>query len=326
MRTRLNTRRENEKDFSVFFLATLFLVACGKSEDEMKRMSKMEKARKDSIYRAAFKIAVMPTMDCLPLFYAKEKGYFDSLGVDVRLPMYYAQMDCDTALTGGTVEGAITDLVRGERLAKRGTPLNYEIATNTYWQLIANHRARVRTVAQLSDKIIAITRLSATDRLAAMAIDSAKPKEEVYRVQINSVKVRLDMIHNNLLDAAFFTEPQATAARIGTAQAPAKNPVLADSRKMGVTWGVFAFRTKAMEEKTEENNWRSCLKHITGHVTASTKTECAITRTSSRSIAKWMTVSSNHYHPLSTPRHSLPRPLTLSRQNKSDTRPKEETK
>lgn len=47
------------------------------------------------------------------------KGYFDSLGVDVRLPMYYAQMDCDTALTGGAVEGAITDLVRGERLAKK---------------------------------------------------------------------------------------------------------------------------------------------------------------------------------------------------------------
>lgn len=248
------------KILAFFFLATLFLVACGKSEDEMKRMSKMEKAKKDSIYRAAFKIAVMPTMDCLPLFYAKEKGYFDSLGVDVRLPMYYAQMDCDTALTGGTVEGAITDLVRGERLAKRGTPLNYEIATNTYWQLIANHRARVRTVAQLSDKIIAITRLSATDRLAAMAIDSAKPKEEVYRVQINSVKVRLDMIHNNLLDAAFFTEPQATAARIGTAQAPAKNPVLADSRKMGVTWGVFAFRTKAMEEKNRREQLEKLLK------------------------------------------------------------------
>lgn len=249
-----------KKICALFLMAVMLFAACGKSEEEKARLSKAEKARRDSLYRAAFKVAVMPTLDCLPLFYAKEQGYFDSLGVDVRLRAYNAQMDCDTALVGGSVEGSVTDLVRAERLVSKGTPLTYEITTNAYWQLIASHRARVRRAAQLSDKIIAITRFSATDRLATILMDSVKPKNEVYRVQINSVKVRLDMIHNNLLDAAFFTEPQATAARIGAAQAPAKNPVLADSRKMGVTWGVFAFRRQALKEKKRKEQLQKFMK------------------------------------------------------------------
>lgn len=248
------------KTFTLLLMSVLLLVSCGRSDEEARRQSKIEKARRDSVYCAAFKVAVMPTLDCLPLFYAKEQGYFDSLGVDVRLPMFYAQMDCDTAIAGGSVEGSVTDLVRAERLVKKGTPLRYEIATNAYWQLIASQRARVKTVAQLSDKIVAITRFSATDKLATMAVDSSKPKNEVYRVQINSVRVRLDMLHNNLLDAAFFTEPQATSARIGTAQAPARNPVLADSRKMGANWGVFAFREKALRERGRKEQLARFLK------------------------------------------------------------------
>lgn len=246
----------------IIFLAVvaMMMASCGKSFEEKQRMTKAERARQDSIYRSAFKVAVMPTLDCLPIFYAKEQGYFDSLGVDVRLRQYNAQMDCDTALIGGSVEGAITDLVRAEHLRQKGTALDYRIATNTYWQLIASRSARISKLDQLSDKIVAITRFSATDRLSVMAIDSAKPKSEVFRVQINNVKIRLDMLRNNLLDAAFLTEPQATAAKIVMKAANAKNPVLMDSRDKDVRWGVVAFRSKALEEKRRQEQLSLFLK------------------------------------------------------------------
>ena len=44
-------------------------------------MGKVERARLDSINRAAFKVAVLPTLDVLPLFVAREAGIFDTLGV-----------------------------------------------------------------------------------------------------------------------------------------------------------------------------------------------------------------------------------------------------
>ena len=136
------------------------------------------------------------------------------------------------------VEGTVTDLVRAAHIEKMGTPLFYPISTNLYWQLISNRKARVSELKQLSDKMIAITRHSATDYLADLAIDSAKPKYEVYRVQINDLNIRLSMLLNNEMDAMLLPEPYATRARM------AQNVVLMDSRDKNINLGAIAFRTK----------------------------------------------------------------------------------
>jgi len=237
-----------------FMMAVFGIVGCGNSEEQRHRLSKAEKARLDSIDKASFKVGVMPTLDCLPLFVAQEERLFDTLGVTVHLRAYTAQMDCDTALERGRVEGSITDLIRANRMVKRGTPLSYPIATDTYWQLIANRKARVSNLKQLSDKMIAITRYSATDYLADLAIDSAKPKFDVYRVQINDVRIRLKMLLNNEMDAVLLTEPQATKARME------KNNVLMDSRDKNLHLGAFAFRDKALKQPQRKKQLQLFIK------------------------------------------------------------------
>ena len=227
----------------ILSLASAFLVSCGgKSEQEIHRLSRQEKARLDSIDRMALKVGVMPTLDCLPVFLAYDDSLFSRQGVDVHLRYYTAQMDCDTALMHGRVEGSVTDLVRGAYLKKKGTDLSYPIATNAYWQVISNRKARISELKQLSDKMIAMTRYSATDYLATLAIDSAKPKYDVYRVQINDVNIRLRMLLNNEMDAMLLTEPQAAKARLE------QHVVLMDSRDKNLHLGAFAFRNKALAE------------------------------------------------------------------------------
>lgn len=219
------------------------LSACGKSYDEKKRISesaRRQDLRQDSL---ALKIATVPTMDCLPLFVAVDDSMFAKAGVDVRLKRRNAQIDCDTLIRGRHVEGIVSDLMRTERLKRRGLALRYITATNAYWQMIANRRARVKEVAQLADKMVAITRFSATDYLAEIAIKAAKPKYNVFQVQINDVNLRLKMLINNEMDAAVLTEPQATTARLY------KNPVLTDSRDQHLDLGVVAFREACWKDK-----------------------------------------------------------------------------
>jgi NitT/TauT family transport system substrate-binding protein len=197
--------------------------------------------RKDS---AALKVAVMPTLDCLPLYVAEHYQLFDTLRGGVRLKFYMAQMDCDTALERGRVEGSITDLVRAKRMEKRGLKLRYAAATNASWQLIANRNARVHQLKQLDDKMLAMTRFSATDLLTDRVIDSVKlDKDRVFKVQINDVSVRLLMLQNNEMDAMWLAEPHATAARI------LKNNVVYDTRKEDILLGVLAFREKEMQHQ-----------------------------------------------------------------------------
>ena len=229
-------------------VAALVLVGCGQTYEEKRRIShkrRQQLLREDS---AALKVAVMPTLDCLPLFVAKEHHMFDTTKVDVRLKMFTAQMDCDTAIVGGSVEGTITDLVRAERMIRQGTPLRYVTSTGAYWQLYTNRTARIKTLKQLDDKMVAMTRYSATDLLADLLRDSAKiDAERLFKIQVNDVNIRLKMLLNNEIDAVLLTEPQATQAR------QARHYLLLDSRKTSVgQLGVLAFSERALKPGKRE--------------------------------------------------------------------------
>ena len=232
------------KKLLIITIIACLLAACGQSYEETKRISRQQRrelARKDS---AALKIAVMPTLDCLPMFVAEHYQLFDTLRGGVRLKQFAAQMDCDTALERGRVEGAISDLVRAMRMERRGTKIRYEAATNTRWQLVTNRNARVRQLKQLDDKMVAMTRYSATDLLTDRVVDSVKlDKDRVFKVQINDVHVRLLMLQNNEMDALWLTEPQATVARL------MKHNVVYDTGKENVQLGVLAFREKEMQRQ-----------------------------------------------------------------------------
>lgn len=225
----------------------LGMASCGDSQQKRLRLSKQEKARLDSIDRASLKVGVMPTLDCLPVYLAYEDSIFLNQGVTVHLYRYNAQMDCDTAIARKRVEGTVTDLVRAARLQKQGTQLFYPVSTNLYWQLITNRKARISELKQLSDKMIAMTRHSATDYLSTLVIDSVKTKYDVYRVQINDLNIRLRMLLNNEMDAAWMPEPYATQARM------AKHVALADSRDKNLQLGVIAFRSKLKTEPRRKN-------------------------------------------------------------------------
>ena len=197
------------KQLLTIVLAALLLAACGETYEEKKRISRQQRLKMMREDSAALKVAVLPTLDCLPLIVAKEQGLFDSLGADVRLKRFMAQMDCDTALVRGRVEGSISDLVRTERIISRGTSLDYVTSTGAYWQLLTNRTARIRDLKQLDDKMVAMTRYSVTDMLVDWAVDSAKLKEErVFKIQVNDVGIRLRMLQNNEMDAVWLTAPR----------------------------------------------------------------------------------------------------------------------
>ena len=216
------------------------VVACGQSYETKQRMTRAERAKLKTADSLALKVGVMPTLDCMPLFVAKERRLFDTLGVDVRLRMRKAQMDIDTALIGGSVEGAVSDSVRVARMRSRGTALTEVGTTNTSWQLVGNRSARLKEVKQLGDKMVAMTRYSATDFLTDHVLTGVKTTATVYRVQINDVPLRLQMLLNNEMDALWLPEPQATTAR------EHGHTVLWDTEKHNLWLGRVVFRDKAL--------------------------------------------------------------------------------
>ena len=230
----------------LLILAVLTLVSCGKSDKELQAERQAQKVAEREAYQKAYKIAVMPTMDCLPAYLLKDSLLYDTAKVDIRLCRFNAQMDCDTAMIGGSVQAAFSDLVRTERLKHKNKVLmHYLTDTNLNWQLIADKDSKLKQLSDLSDKIVAMTRFSGTDLLTDMAVKKAKPKYQVFRVQVNDVLVRLAMLQNHEIDAYWFAEPQITKAL------SADNNSLFNSEDAGVHLGVVAIMDKVRRQDEE---------------------------------------------------------------------------
>ncbi len=223
------------KHLIILFTAILLLSSCGSSGDGQPRTNALPD---DS---AQLRIAVMPTIDCLPLYVAEERGLFKQAGIDVSLFLFQAQMDCDTALQRGHVNALVSDLVRVSHMNENDTmELKMVTSTELNWQLLSTRNARVTQFKQLDNKAMAMTRFSATHMLSQMIVDSAKVQpERVFLIQVNDVNVRLNMLQNGIMDVVWLPEPQATVARKYQAY------LLADTRKLNHRLGVVAFKKGA---------------------------------------------------------------------------------
>lgn len=233
--------------------AVLLMTACGSGDNTSESFSDGETdVLADSV---SLKVAVMPTIDCLPLFVAAENGMFERQGLSVSLYPYDAQMDCDTAFLNGRVDVMATDLVRCERMKSQGVDVHYITASELHWQLVASRMTRVRRLSQLEDKMIAMTRFSATAMLADMLVDSSTvTNEHVFRIQVNDVNVRLRMLESEVMDAMLLPEPQATVARQKEAV------VLYDTRWNDVCMGVLVARSEAMADTLRQHRIETLMR------------------------------------------------------------------
>ncbi len=162
---------------------------------------------------ATLNVAVLPTLSCLPVYYAQRMGMFDSAGVSVRLWRYRAQMDVDTSVLRRHVQLAVSDPFRAIRLQSDSLCISPLLAMDEPLSLMALKGKRVKQMQQMKEKTVAVCRLSCTDYWCQrMTADARIDLSQIFRPQVNDIYLRADMLRNGLLDAAMLPEPYATWA------------------------------------------------------------------------------------------------------------------
>ncbi len=174
----------------------------------------------------ALHVAVLPTMDCLPAYYAGRMGMFDSLGVDVRLMTFASQMDIDTALVRGHVQMGHENLARMEMMERKGVDTLTAVAELHEQLFLLTARARrIKTLVQLKGRMVAVDRFDNADYWSDILMEMAGLEQtDIYRPQVNDLQVRRQMLTSQLVDAALLPEPYATEARVMGHQQVMKTP------------------------------------------------------------------------------------------------------
>lgn len=161
----------------------------------------------------AIKLGVLPTMECLPFYYADSIGLFDSLGVNVHLVTFDAAMDADTAFVNGKIDGIVTDLVKACIWQGQGDTARVAMVGELRMWLITAPKARLLKAESLREKIIGITRHSAVDYFADKILESVKLQSiDLNKPQINNIRIRGLMVDQDQMDGAILPEPYASEA------------------------------------------------------------------------------------------------------------------
>ena len=161
----------------------------------------------------ALKLGVLPTMECLPFFYADSIGLFEQLGMPVKLVVFDAAMDADTAFMNGSIDGIVSDLVKACIWRGQGDTAQVVMVGELSLWLITAPKARLMKAESLREKIIGITRHSALDYFTDKILESVKMQSiDLNKPQINNIKLRGMMVNQDQYDGAILPEPFASEA------------------------------------------------------------------------------------------------------------------
>ena len=249
----LKIRRRMRKLPIYICLFTFLAVSCAKKDSKTDSDRTLIQAINKS---NAVKIAVMPTIDALPLLIAYERGWMEKDNLNVIFLRFSAHMDIDTALIGGSVDGAFTDIFRTEYISqKKKLSFYYLTSTELTWSLVSNKAARLNRLDQFGDKMVASTRFSATDYLTDKKFEGVNVRDPFFKVQINDVRVRYNMLINNEMDSEWLPEPWATKAQMEG------HKILVKPKKNDMKFGVLAFR-KQFAMDSDNKSFLSALSKV----------------------------------------------------------------
>ena len=193
----------------LILLTILTLASCQK---QGANASLSERSQDDSL---AWEVTVLPVEDCLPIYYAREAGIFDSLKLDVRLMEYASMLDADTALYLGHAQAGYTSLPRilVYKQEQRANLRDIMPCPGRYW-LVTAPKAPLDTITKMGEKMVALSRYTQADYWSDMLMEQAKMKQDsIFRPQVHDLWLRMDMVCDSLMDAAMLPKPMADNAK-----------------------------------------------------------------------------------------------------------------
>lgn len=192
-------------------------------------------------------IGLMPDIDSLPFVIAKEKGFFQDEGVEVRLIPFKSSMERDVALQSGNLDGAVSDLLAVAFAKAGGFDVKVTSATDGVYRLLAGPGEAAADVASLAGKEVAVSKNTIIEYVTDQILHANHMTEKsVKKIVIPQIPTRLELLQQGKLSAATLPEPLASVAVHNGCR------YLVGSDDLGIRPGVMLFTKNAVDTKREK--------------------------------------------------------------------------
>ena len=187
-------------------LAAFLLLGCEQVRGIFSPKDGAKEATEDSLERADVRLALLPTADCLPFYYAQESGIYERLGLRVAFETYQSQNDCDSAILGHA-DGGYVDTLRLAALSQRAS-LQTIGRTRTACGVVSAASVRLRAAKDLEGRVVAMAPRTLSEQTAYAAVRSGGiATTAAMYPHVTSFRVASDMVRESQVDAAALPEP-----------------------------------------------------------------------------------------------------------------------
>ena len=215
-------------------------------------MSLMLIAGRGGLYsekRADLTIGLMPAYNSIPLVVARADRIFEAHGLDVTLVPFNGQLERETALQTGALDGTVSDLINAIQSWTHGFGARVTSVTEGNFSLLASPRSTLRSLSDWPTSGGARVRAGLLENsivyylTESMLRSAGADPARLELVPIAQLPARVQMLLADKVDAACLPEPLATLAVSRGAR------ILADADALRTTPGVLLFTKKALAEK-----------------------------------------------------------------------------
>lgn len=162
----------------------------------------------------SLKVATLPTLTAIPLYYAVMSGITDSLGLSLDLTIIAATIDGEERLQKRTTDIVLSDAVRALYHHARRQERRWVASVQETAGIVTAQRLRLRKLSQLEERTLGVPRFCALDLVREQAQIAAKlPYDRVLPAQINSLYLRTQMLDEGQIEAAALPEPFLSIAQ-----------------------------------------------------------------------------------------------------------------
>ncbi len=202
-------------------LATLTIVSCGSStkpvENETTITSSEEivestKQTETSEYDT-LRLAMMPTVNQIVFYVAKEEGFYDEFGVKIELIPFSSAKDRNAAILGDALDGASSDMLSTAMFKKAGIDMRIITGTVDEFGLLVHEDSGIETVADLGGKTIFYSKNSVIEYLIDKMLEEVGlTQDDVVMEEVPVLPARLELLREGKGDSALLPDPFKTIA------------------------------------------------------------------------------------------------------------------
>lgn len=229
----------------LFLLPGLFL-GCAKGNSSVKESPRQVQP---------LKIGVLFIEDNLPLFLAEAEDRFKKAGLEVKLIPFPSAAERDAALQAGQIDGEAADIVAACLLKKGGTDVRISAITlgvtpkEGRFVLLGSPNSNFKSAKDLRNVKIAVSENTIIEYVTDMLLTKeGLTNEEIQKLSIPKMPVRLQMLVNNQVSAALLPDPLASLAQKQGAKVIIDDTTIKDN----VSQVVLMFRKDSIDTKNEE--------------------------------------------------------------------------